>query len=182
MTHDTTQDVTLEPDTKDWTWVLARPCPECGYEADALPRDQIGAQTLQASNALVAALERPDATTRPRPDVWSPLEYACHVRDVCRVFSGRLHRMLTEDGPAFDNWDQDQTALEEDYAHQDPAVVARQLLAEARTIAGAWDAVPGESWERTGARSDGAVFTVLRLGRYFVHDLVHHVHDIERTW
>src|SRR5665647_2684362 len=23
----------IEPDTKDWTWVLQRPCPECGMAA-----------------------------------------------------------------------------------------------------------------------------------------------------
>jgi hypothetical protein len=177
-----TSRTTVVPDTKDWTWVLARPCPECGFVADDLPRDELGSRTAAAADDLIAALQRPDATERPRPEVWSPLEYACHVRDVCRVFSGRLHRMLTEEAPAFANWDQDKTALEEDYEHQDPAVVARQLLAESRTIAGAWDAVPGESWERTGTRSDGSTFTVLRLGRYFVHDLVHHVHDINRDW
>ena len=22
----------IEPDTKDWTWVIARPCPECGFD------------------------------------------------------------------------------------------------------------------------------------------------------
>jgi hypothetical protein len=24
--------VTIIPDTKDWTWVLDRPCPECGLD------------------------------------------------------------------------------------------------------------------------------------------------------
>jgi hypothetical protein len=24
--------VTIVPDTKDWTWVLDRPCPECGLD------------------------------------------------------------------------------------------------------------------------------------------------------
>ena len=23
----------VEPDTKDWTWVLDQPCAECGYDA-----------------------------------------------------------------------------------------------------------------------------------------------------
>lgn len=25
----------VDPDTKDWTWVLGRPCPECGFDAAA---------------------------------------------------------------------------------------------------------------------------------------------------
>jgi hypothetical protein len=165
------------PDTKDWTWVLTRPCPECGFATHELTERELGARLLQAAEDLVAALERPGAEQRPSPDVWSPLEYGCHVRDVCRVFAGRLHRMLTEDGPEFANWDQDATAAEDDYATQDPQVVARQLRAEARTLAGAWDAVPPDAWGRQGSRSDGAMFTVLTLGRYLVHDPVHHVYD-----
>ena len=27
--------MSITPDTKDWTWVLERPCPECGFEAAA---------------------------------------------------------------------------------------------------------------------------------------------------
>ena len=25
--------MTIVPDDKDWTWVLERPCPDCGYNA-----------------------------------------------------------------------------------------------------------------------------------------------------
>lgn len=176
-----TRSPALTPDTKDWTWVLSRPCPECGTDVHDLAHDRIGPHLLASAEALVAALERPDAARRPRPDVWSPLEYACHVRDVCRVFSARLHRMLTEDGPAFDNWDQDATAVQDRYGEQDPAVVARQLRAEARTLAGAFATVPADAWDRPGYRSDGASFTVLTLGRYLVHDPAHHAHDIAPT-
>ena len=168
----------LAPDTKDWTWVLSRPCTECGFAAHDLAREQIGPVLLKAADDLVVALSAPDVRRRPSPEVWSPLEYACHVRDVCRVFAGRLHRMLTEHGPAFENWDQDATAVQDDYGSQDPTVVARQLTAEARTLAGAWDAVPADAWDRHGTRSDGMVFTVLTLGRYLSHDPVHHVHDV----
>ena len=28
----------VPPDTKDWTWVLERPCPECGFDAVDLDR------------------------------------------------------------------------------------------------------------------------------------------------
>jgi hypothetical protein len=33
--------MTIEPDTKDWTWVLQRPCPECALDTCGLPRDGI---------------------------------------------------------------------------------------------------------------------------------------------
>jgi hypothetical protein len=39
--------------------------------------------------------------------------------------------------------------------------------------------VPDGAWDRTGTRSDGARFTVASLGRYLLHDPVHHVGDVE---
>lgn len=118
------------------------------------------------------------ARTRPAPDVWSPVEYACHVRDVHRLFNDRLVLMLAEDGPEFTNWDQDETAIEQRYHEQDPAEVLPDLQAAAEEIAGGFAAVSGDQWERTGRRSDGAVFTIDTFARYYLHDIVHHIHDV----
>jgi hypothetical protein len=166
------------PDDKDWTWVLREHCPECGFDAASLDRDDIPAIVRSAVAAFVAALDRDDAIVRPSPEVWSPLEYACHVRDVCRIFDMRLRMMLTEDDPVFTNWDQDATALDERYWTQDRSTVAGELAGAAEQIANDFAAVAGADWQRPGRRSNGSVFTVDSFGRYFVHDLVHHAHDI----
>jgi hypothetical protein len=126
----------------------------------------------------VRVLARPDVRDRPRPDVWSPLEYGCHVRDVFRLFDARLALMLTEDDPLFANWDQDETAVTERYDRQDPTVVASELVAAGEQVAASFAAVDGGQWERVGRRSDGAVFTVRTFARYFVHDPVHHLWDV----
>jgi hypothetical protein len=88
--------------------------------------------------------------------------------------------MLTEDDPLFANWDQDATALEERYWAQDPAVVSSQLLIAADQMADLLASVDRHQWDRPGRRSNGSVFTVDSIGRYFVHDLVHHVHDVSK--
>jgi hypothetical protein len=165
-------------DDKDWTWVLERACPACGFEANLLAPAAIGAAACADVARIVRRLADPDAASRPAPQVWSPLEYACHVRDVCRVFGGRLQLLLDEDDPVFPNWDQDRTALAEQYWTQDPAVVAAECTEAADVIAAAFDAVRPDQWVRRGRRSNGSVFTVQTLGRYFAHDLAHHVHDI----
>ena len=112
--------------------------------------------------------------------MWSPLEYACHVRDVCELFDRRLALMLAEDDPLFENWDQDVSAVLGRYAEQDPAKVSEALGGCAASIADRFDSVTGDQWARTGRRSDGAVFTAETFGRYFVHDIVHHLHDVAR--
>lgn len=168
----------IVPDDKSWTWVLERACPECGFDAPAFPREQVGAMVRANAAAWVEVLARPDAATRVRDDRWSALEYACHVRDVLRIYDGRLDRMLTEDGPRYENWDQDATAVADRYGEQDPAVVAAEIAAVAPVLADRFDAVVGEQWQRTGYRSDGAAFTIESFARYFVHDPIHHLWDV----
>lgn len=175
----TVEPVAPEPDDKDWTWVLDTPCPECGFDAAAISSADIGSQVRGTATAFVVALQRPDARDRPEPVVWSVLEYACHVRDVCRVFDERVRLMLTQDDPLFPNWDQDETALAERYWTQDPAVVAAELAAAAETVARRFEGLDLDQWSRPGRRSDGSDFTVESIGRYLLHDLVHHLHDVD---
>jgi hypothetical protein len=166
----------ITPDTKDWTWVLHKPCPECGLDTRSISPEEV--PTLLRDNAAAwhTLLTGPtDPRPRPYPDTWSPLEYACHVRDVCRIFDERLVLMLTRDDPHYPNWDQDKTALESRYADQDPATVAAELLAAAHTLADRFTTV--HDWTRTGTRGDGAHFTIATFARYFIHDPLHHLHD-----
>jgi hypothetical protein len=165
-------------DDKDWTWVLERPCPECGFAAGALDVAEIPRLVRENAASWQEVLVRPTVRRRPRPDVWSPLEYACHVRDVFELFEQRLTLMLTEDDPQFANWDQDVTAVTERYGEQDPVAVASELAVAADSIARAFATVDGDQWDRPGRRSDGAQFTVRTFGQYFVHDPVHHLWDV----
>ncbi|MGW6424922.1 DinB family protein [Nocardia sp. NPDC055053] len=171
----------IVPDTKNWTWVLERACPDCGYDAEHTPYAAVPERTLDSAARLGAALERADARVRPDDTTWSVLEYGAHVRDVCRIFDTRLALILAGDGvepPRFENWDQDATAVADRYGEQDPARVASELAVAAEKTASAFAAVPADRLELRGARSDGSLFTVTSLSRYFLHDLVHHVHDV----
>ena len=168
----------ITPDTKDWTWVLQRPCPECGFDTQGFPAEAVPGMIMANAAAWPRVLEGGDARTRPEPAKWSPLEYACHVRDVFRLFDQRLELMLSQDDPQFPNWDQDETAVAERYGEQEAAQVAGQLSEAARALAGRFAGVSGEQWRRPGRRSDGAVFTVETFGRYLVHDPVHHLYDV----
>ena len=168
----------ITPDTKDWTWVLDEPCAQCGYDSTTVEPSTVGERVRQAVPRWRQALRRPAAADRPRDDVWSPLEYACHVRDVCTIFDGRLQQMLTVDAPEFANWDQDETAVKQRYGEQDPGQVSTELAAAGSTIAARFDGVSGLQWDRTGTRSDGARFTIASFSRYFLHDVEHHLHDV----
>lgn len=167
-----------DPDTKDWTWVLDRPCPECRFVASGVDVADLAPALRASAVRWRAALARDDVRVRPAPGTWSVLEYACHVRDVHRIFGERLALILDEDDPVFANWDQDAAAVSGRYDAQEPSVVADELGAAAEATAARFAAVRPDQWDRPGRRSNGSVFTTRTLGRYYLHDVEHHTHDI----
>jgi hypothetical protein len=169
------------PDDKDWTWVLDRECPECGFDTTAATAEAVAALTRENAGTWPRLLQdgliragRPDGST------WSSLEYACHVRDVFRRYDQRIALMQEQDDPPFPNWDQDASAVEDRYDEQDPSSVVGELAAAADALAGRLEAVTDEQWSRPGRRSDGASFTIATLALYMIHDPIHHVWDVTR--
>ncbi|RDI53975.1 DinB family protein [Nocardia mexicana] len=188
----------IVPDDKDWTWVLEKTCPECGFDGPATAFEEVPGLVRDAAARFTTVLGRPDAAVRPDDSTWSPLEYAAHVRDVCRIFAHRLDITLAGADaapgpvipaydttvtlgsglPMFANWDQDATAEAARYGEQNPAVVAGDLRAAAENVSGAFESVPAAERTRAARRSNGSEFTVDSMSVYFAHDLVHHLHDV----
>lgn len=168
----------ITPDTKNWTWVLEKPCPECGFDASTFEATDVADMIRANAAAWPAVLERDDVRERPDDSTWSKLEYAAHVRDVFRIYLYRLGLMLAEDDPLFPNWDQDATAVEERYNEQSPEVVSAELVADAAALADAFDTVA--DWGRPGRRSDGVAFTIETFAKYYIHDPIHHLWDVTK--
>ena len=55
----------ITPDTKDWTWVLERPCPECGFDASAFERELVGSMILANAASWQRVLRGPAVAPRP---------------------------------------------------------------------------------------------------------------------
>ena len=63
--------MTITPDTKDWTWVLQRPCPECGFNTQGFPVEAVPGMIMANAAAWQAVLDgAADARTRPEPGKW----------------------------------------------------------------------------------------------------------------
>lgn len=165
------------PDTRDWTTVLEAGCQECGYRLhDPATTDRRLAEVVERWRRV---LVRPDAAHRPAPRVWSPLEYAGHCRDLIEVLGQRVTAMLEVDAPTYRDFDGGAAVREHEYWRADPAELASGLeLATTRTREVLERVGPGEL-ERTGLRGDGYTFTVATLCRYIVHDVEHHLYDVQ---
>lgn len=167
-------------DTKDWTWVLERPCPECGFDPAKVSVERIPDLITDAAGRFALALQQADAGVRTREGVWSTVEYGQHVADVLEVMTDRLEAILAEEGgeARFDDWDQDAAATEKEYWRANTHVTAILVKERAAAAAEAWSEPEGEQWDWPGVRSNGSRFTARTLGTYLVHDLVHHLHDV----
>src|SRR4051794_9637034 len=75
-------------------------CPECGFEYD-LDQSAATAREIVAAVDELASLmaSRDDLAARRSADVWSPLEYACHLRDVFLIQRERVLQARREEEP-----------------------------------------------------------------------------------
>ena len=162
-------------------------CAECGYSdagvtaADAVTALRRFGKRYRAPLTRFLPGEDGDALLRrrPAPGVWSPLEYAAHVRDVFAWYDERIRRSLVEDRPSFDGPSHEEVAEAERYNEQDAVAVADALAANADRLADTLEAVPDDGWDRVHLRW-GQERSVLLVARRAVHEGNHHLLDIGR--
>jgi hypothetical protein len=160
-------------------------CPDCGFVWVHVPAGDVGTRVTTATRALAAALRTASpesAARRPAADVWSALEYGAHVRDVLTNLRDRVVVGLAEDTPSFKPLYRDLRVDAGLYRDEHPEVVAMELeLAGelfARTIATLTDdqlarpVIYPYPADRTR--------TVLWMARQVVHEVEHHLGDVER--
>ncbi len=118
----------------------------------------------------------------PLPEVWSALEYACHIRDVYRVQRERVLLALAEHQPAFAPMRRDERVIEERYNEQQPAQVAGEIRDAAESLAATLASLDDDGWNRTGIYNypERRVRTVEWIGRHTLHEGEHHLQDIDR--
>ena len=158
-------------------------CAECGYEYST-PRDKIPNELRSQARRYRDLLRADEEKLRKHvtAGVWSPLEYACHYRDVLRVQRERIELALRKDKPVFTSMRREERVTEERYNEQDPAKVGVELAVAADELASMLERLRDRDWEREGEYHYPT--TQLRnvewVANHTVHEGVHHIMDIER--
>jgi hypothetical protein len=116
--------------------------------------------------------------------VWSPLEYACHVRDVLIVQRERVLAARATDTPEAHPMGREDRVTHDGYADQRPADVARQLQDAALLFAGVLDRLSPTDWDRTLIYTypERQERTLRWLAVHTLHELRHHLLDIRRQY
>ena len=166
---------------RDWLQVVRHEtCADCGFATSAVPRSGLGAALRREGSDWTEVLgHRPtsELRRRRRPEVWSPLEYGAHVRDVLDVFSACVELALVQDRPEFGWWDHEAAAVDDAYRDQDPDTVAMALSGNAARMATVLESLDPDAWERSGTRRGSETFTVFSLGEFALHEARHHRRD-----
>lgn len=167
------------PDDRNWLASIREPCPECGFDAAAIPTEALAGAVRSLGEAWRTGfvLGAPSVTVRPDVTTWSALEYACHTRDVLAIFASRVALTLAKDDPDLGWWDHEAAATDESYDEQDPGAVLAELGRNAEHLAGTLDRVPVDGWQRAGIRRRTERFTVADMARFSLHEGHHHLRD-----
>ncbi|WP_275412507.1 FtsK/SpoIIIE domain-containing protein [Actinoplanes palleronii] len=158
-------------------------CAECGFTYRSIAPAEVPSRLRTTGSRFAAALlAATDLRRRPAPDVWSALEYTCHVRDMLRVQRDRLALALAVDNPSFTPMGRDERPVRDAYNTQDPHTVLTELDQAAEALAAAVEALTPAELARTGTYNwpSPATRTLLWVARHTLHETVHHTLDITR--
>jgi hypothetical protein len=159
-------------------------CDECGFEYELSKASDAGPAIMAFADQFGGLLAAPDVDVgaRGEPDVWSPLEYACHVRDMLLVQRERVLAARRIDGPVCEPMGRDERVEHDGYVEQDPADVARQLGDAAALFANVLARLGPDDWDRTMSYSypERTDRPVRWVAVHAVHEMRHHLLDARR--
>ncbi|MDE3206791.1 MAG: DinB family protein [Acidobacteriota bacterium] len=175
--------MSADPSGEGWQWTLIQtdPCPQCGQHPAAHPPSDLGRLALSGAadwRAFLAAADPVYLRTNPRPDVWSPLQYGAHSRDMLQVFGDRILLAVAEDDPVVPWFDPGPEAWAA-FNRLDPAELAGGIDVAARRLATILDERAPSDWARTARRDGLDRFTVAGLACFAVHEVHHHLRDAD---
>jgi hypothetical protein len=159
-------------------------CDSCEFEWGSVPRDEVAARLGAATAGLaerLTATAPDDLRRRPDPEVWSAIEYACHVRDVLLVMRERVLLILRSSSPpAIAPMGRDERVVHDRYREQAPADVSRQLLDAAAMLVFLFDGIDDELWGLTCIYGypEPAERTLAWVAQHVVHEAEHHLADL----
>lgn len=159
-------------------------CPGCGFTYD-VSRAATAGDDIRACVAEIAGVLSDNdirARTRPRPDVWSPLEYGCHLRDVLLVQRERVLAARRVNGADCASMGRDERVEHDGYIEQDPTDVARQLTDAAMLFSNVMARLATPDWDRTVVYHypETNERSLRWVAVHTAHEARHHLLDIRR--
>lgn len=123
--------------------------------------------------AALGGIGREELDWRPAPNEWSAREVVHHLADSETIAGIRLRRLLVEDKPLIQGYDQDEYARRLRYQDR-PMEPALQAFEAARaTTAQLLEAMTDADWQRAGTHRESGAYSAER----FLQTYSSHAHD-----
>ncbi len=98
-------------------------------------------------------------TAHPIPGKWSATEIVHHLADSETTSALRLRRLLVEDHPLIQGYDQEAFAARLNYNNRDMAPALEAFRSARATTAQLFDLMSEDDWQREGTHSESGVYT-----------------------
>src|SRR5437870_13827694 len=125
-------------------------------------RTELIAKYKDGYNQVAAALEvfpQDSLTAHPFAGKWSAAEIVHHLADSETTSALRLRRLLVEDHPLIQGYDQDAFAARLNYNRRDIAPALDAFRCACATTAQLFDFMGDEDWRREGTHSESGAYT-----------------------
>lgn len=119
-------------------------------------------------------------TTEAIPGKWSAAEIVHHLADSETTSALRLRRLLVEDHPLIQGYDQDQYAAKLSYNQRDIGPALEAFRAARATTAQLLDLMTEEDWRREGTHSESGSYTTEDWLRIYAAHAHNHAAQIGR--
>jgi len=163
---------------------MIKRCEECGFIYDLTQAGRVPEDIREQVAKVVAILRGGDVElrTRRQPNVWSPLEYGCHLRDVLLVQRERVLAARRVDRPDCPSMGRNERVEHDGYAQQGPEDVARQLADAAQLFGNVLTRLSADDWDRTVVYHYPETHerSLQWVAVHTLHEARHHLLDIRR--
>jgi hypothetical protein len=119
-------------------------------------------------------------TQHPLQGKWSAAEIIHHLADSETTSALRLRRLLVEDHPLIQSYDQDQFAARLNYNQRDIAPALDAFRCARATTAQLFDFMTDEDWRREGTHSESGAYTAEDWLRIYAAHAHNHAAQIGR--
>jgi hypothetical protein len=146
-------------------------------------RQQMIAQYKKGHEEVVRSLKdfpQHSLTAHPIEGKWSAAEIVHHLADSETTSALRLRRLLVEDHPLIQGYDQDAYAARLNYNNRDIAPALEAFRCARATTAQLFDFMEDKDWRREGTHSESGAYTADDWLRIYADHAHNHAAQIRR--
>lgn len=129
-------------------------------------------------NKAIEGLSEEDLTAFPVPNTWSIKQIVVHLADTDSISIYRMKRIISEENPAWDIYDENALVTALDYQSQNATDVAEMFALNRRVFTQVLRGLSDEAFARTAQHAEVGALTLGNFLRLYVHHVRHHLEFI----